>query len=358
MVKYRGWCPACVRMTGLLIMLLILVLTAFPVSAQEEKTEEEWINFFLMCNEGMNNRGGNSGNTMMVAAMNQHTGAIRLMTLTWDTFVKYEGYDLPQKLEMAYRNNGPEEAVKVFNENFDIDVELYMSLNFLNLASLIDSYGGVTVEVTRPERNALNAMVISKKENIQAMEDSNLLEQIIVEMLAKEYYLNEFGPETHLNGLQAVAFGWLQYDSVYNCCERELEVIASLFKGVGHTINEEVILYTDEDDVPVTDDSRRPINLDHVTEEDIVFLQEAVGPIFEMSYHNLEEEQILGITLTIARVSYLAAKQGVNILDQIETAIFPLEVLRPYDMVAGAKGHLVDYEANSAAMRKFLYNTP
>ena len=44
-----------------------------------------------------------------------------------------------------------------------------------------------------------------------------------------------------------------------------------------------------------------------------------------------------------------------NILDQIETTIFPLEVHDPYDMVAGTEGHLVDYDANSKAMRAFLY---
>ena len=169
-----------------LLVLAMALALSMPAFAGEDSSKDEWVNFFLMCNEGMSNSGGNSGNTMMVVAMNQRTGTIRLMMPTWDTFVNYEGYDYPQRLDMAYRNRGPEESLKVFKTNFDIGVDLFMSLNFLNLASLIDAYGGVTIDVTRAERNALNSMVSAKKEDIQAMKDSNLLDQVVVELLAKE----------------------------------------------------------------------------------------------------------------------------------------------------------------------------
>ena len=351
------------------VILLIIMLCSMPILAlaedatgeteeiftTEEAQEKGWVDFYLICNEGMSNRGGNSGNTSMVVAMNELTGTIRLMMFAWDTFVEYEGYDLPQRLDMAYRNSGPEETVKVFNANFDLGVEKFLSLNYLNLATLMDDYGGVEVEVSRAERNALNQMVASKKENIQAEEDANLLDQIVVEMLAKKYYLNEFGPDTHLNGLQAVGFGWLQYDSVYNCCEREVEVIAALFRSVGHTLSEEVLFYNNAAGVPEVEDHRRLINLDDVTEEDMTFLRGAISPIFNTSYHNLTEEEIGTITLAISKTYYEASRQGVNILDQIETTIFPLEVHDPYDQVAGTEGHLVDRDANSKSMRAFLY---
>ena len=325
------------------------------VMTTDEAKEKGWVDFYLMCNEGMSNRGGNSGNTSMVVAMNGNSGTIRLMMFAWDTFVEYEGYDLPQKLDMAYRNNGPEETVKVFNANFDLGVEKFLSLNYLNLATLIDDYDGVVVNVSRAERNALNQMVASKKENIQAKEDTNLLEQIAIEMMAKEYYLNEFGPDTQLNGLQAVGFGWLQYDSVYNCCEREVEVVAGLFRSVGHTLSEEVLFFTDEAGKPEIPDNRRLINLDDVTDEDMTFLRQAISPIFSTSYHNLTEEEISGFTLALAWAYYKASRQGVNILERIETTIFPLEVHDPYVRIGGVEGHLVDKEANSVEMRKFLY---
>ena len=345
------------KLLAAVLSLTIAFSLPLTAGAREASSDDaDWVNFFLMCNEGMSNSGGNSGNTMMVIAMNQKTGTIRMMMPTWDTFVNYEGYDYPQRLDMAYRNRGPEESMKVFTENFDIGVDMFMSLNFLNLASLIDSYGGVNVEVTRAERNALNGLVSTKKEDIQAMRDSNLLDQVLVELLANEYYLEDFGPDTLLNGLQAVAYGWLQYDSVYNCCEREMAVVANLFRKVGEELHHSVVFYDNSaNGAPEIDDGRRIINLDEITDEDISFLRTAIRPIFDMTYNNLPEEDITSITLALARVSYLASRQGANILDQIEMKIFPLEAKQPLDTVAGAKGHIVDFKANSEAMKEYLY---
>ena len=342
-----------------ILLATCLWLFAAPAMAEEtlEEVEDErgWIDFILLCNEGMNNAGGNVGNTMMIVSMNPDTGKIRLMMLTWDTFVQYPGYDVPQKIDMPYRNNGPEETMKVFNANFDMDIQLYMSLNYLNLASLIDSYGGVTIDVSRAERNALNEMVSSKKENITAMADLGLLSQVLVDNLATDYYLTEYGPDTKLNGLQAVGFGWLQYDSVYNCCIREVKVIAELFTSVGSKIREKAVLYTDEYGEPANLNGRRAINLDHLKESDYVFFRAEMAPIFQMAYHNLTEEEIRLISLALARAAYTGSRQGVDIFENLEWEIFPLEATKPYETVAGTKGHLIDFEANTQAMKQFLF---
>ena len=338
------------------LLLAVCLVPVFSLAEGAAGQNGDWVNFLLLCNEGMNNSGGNAGNTMMVVAMNPSTGKIRLMMFTWDTFIDYEGYDLPQRIDMPYRNNGPEETMKVFNDNFGLDIKLFMSLNYLNLASLIDNYGGVTVDISRAERNALNSMVASKKENIQAQADMGLLSQMVVEMLAQDYYLNDYGPETHLNGLQAVGYGWLQYDSVYNCCEREVRVIANLFSAVGKTVSEKIVFYTNATGYPENLDGRRPINLDDITADDVTFMRRQVAPIFQMSYNNLSEENIIGITTTLSRIAYTAARQGVNIFDSLTYRVFPLEVKEPYQTVAGAQGHIVDKKANQAAMKEFLFS--
>ena len=342
------------------VIALLLTICLLPAAALAEETpgDSGWVNFLLICNEGMNNSGGNAGNTLMVIAMNPTRGKIRLMMFTWDTFVHYEGYDLPQKIDMPYRNNGPEETVKVFNENFGLDIALFMSLNFLNLSSLIDTYGGVDIDVTRAERNALNGMVSSKKETLLAQAKLGELSQMVVESLAKESYLNDFGPDTHLNGLQAVGFGWLQYDSVYNCCEREVEVIAALFESMGQSIAKNVLLYTNESGKPEEEDSRRAINLDDMTEDDREFFYLQMAPVFQMSYNNLTDEDISSISMALTRAAYEAARQGVDIFDtdHMDCAVFPLEATQEYEIVAGAKGHLADIEKNAAAMREFLFS--
>ena len=338
------------------ILALALIIGLLPIFGLAESDDGgEWVNFLLICNEGMNNDKGNAGNTLMVVAMQPGTGTIRLLMFTWDTFIDYEGYDVPQKLDMPYRNNGAEEAMKVFNDNFDTGITHYMSLNYLNLASLIDNYGGVTVDISRAERNALNGMVGSKKEKLQAEVGSGAVSQIIIDLLADEYYLSEYGPETHLNGLQAVGFGWLQYDSVYNCCEREVEVIADLFHSVSVDAASKVEFYTNASGEPAETEGRRAINIDDPTEDDMKFLRDEIDPIFQMSFNNLTEEEIKGISLTLARVAYQASRQGVDIFSSLETKVLPLEALDEYDIVAGTQGHLIDKEANAAAIEAFLY---
>ena len=338
-------------------LLLAACMLPFCALAEDipETDERGWVDFLLLCNEGMSNSGGNAGNTLMAVSLNPKTGKIRLMMLTWDTFIQYQGYDVPQKIDMPYRNNGPEETMKVFNDNFNMDIQLFMSLNFLNLADLIDSYGGVKVDVSRAERNALNGMVASKKENIISQVELGLVGQWYLEKLASDVYLNDYGPDTHLDGLQAVGYGWLQYDSVYNCCLREVRVIANLFSSVGKKIEEKVVLYTESSGYPENVNSRRAINLDNLTEEDYNFLRIEMAPIFQMAYHNLSEDNIRDISLALIRAAYLASRQGVKLLDSLEYAVFPLETTQPYDIVAGTQGHLIDYKANEEAMKAFLF---
>lgn len=340
------------RLTALILALLLVPVFAV---AEEAPSDEGWVSFFLLCNEGMTNEGGNVGNTMMVVSMNPEGGDIRLMMFAFDTFVDYEGYDVPQLIGMPYRNNGPESTMEVFNTNFGTDIHNFISLNYMNLAALIDDYGGVNVDISRAERNALNGMVASKRQSIQKQADSGLLTQLAVELLAKEYYLSDFGRDTHLNGLQAVGYGWLQYDSVYSCCQREVNVNADLFESIARTINEKVVFYDNHADYPEGINNRRVINLDEMSDDDVDFLLDIVHPIFQMTSNNLSDEDIKDISMTLARIAYHAAREGVDIFRTLKTEIFPLEAKNEYDVVAGTQGHLVDYEANGAAMKQFLY---
>ena len=174
-------------------------------------------------------------------------------------------------------------------------------------------------------------------------------------MLADEYYLSDYGPETHLNGLQAVGYGWLQYDSVYNCCLRDVKVIAALFSSVGKTLREKIVLYTNETGYPQNAEGKKAINLDEMTDEDKTFFRSELAPIFEMAYHNLSEENIQDISDALLKVAYKASRQGVNIFDSILYKILPLEATEPYDTIGGTEGHIVDKKANEEAIKQFLF---
>ena len=75
-----------------------------------------------------------------------------------------------------------------------------------------------------------------------------------------------------------------------------------------------------------------------------------------MSYNNLTEEDITKLTSALVMNAYQGLRQGVDIFSAVEYEIFPLESTQEYDLVAGTYGHLVDKEANTAAMKEFLFN--
>ena len=157
--------------------------------------------------------------------------------------------------------------------------------------------------------------------------------------------------------MQAVGFGWLQYDSVYNCCMRESAVIGCLFNSVATSLDQKVVFYTDEYERPEEVRGKRIINLDGVSEDDMAFLRRALAPIFDKAYHNLSGENIDSIILTLARTAYLAKRQGVNLFERVEVLVLPIEAQegKKYDIIAGAKGYIIDKEANTAAINEFLY---
>ena len=355
------------RMMHFRLPLLVLLIVAvwLPVSCFAAPSKEAadafsgqdgWMTFMLICNEGLNNHKGNAGNTHMVISMHPDKGCINLMIMAWDTFVDYKGYDVPQRLDMPFRTGGPEELLKVFNTYFGTDIRSYMSLNYLNLASLIDHFGGVEVDITRAERNALNDLVVSKKNQFQDQDESGFLGQAITELLTQECFLEEFGSQTHLNGLQAVGFGWLQYDSVYNCCQRDAKIIAALLRKVGAEVSRKVAFYTDESGEPADAEGKRLINLDQMTHEDLMYLCREMAPVLEHSYNNLSEEDITAIFTATAKVFCPAVSSDVNTLEEgLKSTILPMEVLQPYDTIAGSRGHRIDVEANKEMMYNFLY---
>ena len=124
---------------------------------------------------------------------------------------------------------------------------------------------------------------------------------------------------------------------------------------MGKTISNKVVLYTNESGDPENLNARRAINLDDMSEDDLAFLRREMGPIFQMAYHNLSEDDIQNISNALARTAYLASRQGVNIFDSLSYKVLPLEATKPYDTVAGIKGHIVDNEANEKAIKDFLF---
>ena len=162
-------------------------------------TQEGYTNIALF---GTDSREGAAENgepvrsdTIIVASLNNETKEVKLVSVYRDTMLEQEGqhYD---KANVAYAQGGPEEAVNMLNRNLDLDIEDYVSVNFLAMADVVDALDGVDIELTDEE------VVHMKNYCVETSE---------VTGKSYERIEPEVGGTYHLNGVQAVSYARIRY---------------------------------------------------------------------------------------------------------------------------------------------------
>ncbi len=92
---------------------------------------------------------------LMVLSLNRTDNQIKLISIARDSYVAIDGYGM-DKITHAYVYGGPELAVRTVNQNFSLDISEFVTVNFAQLANIIDYVGGVYVNVDEDERQVLN----------------------------------------------------------------------------------------------------------------------------------------------------------------------------------------------------------
>ncbi len=121
----------------------------------------------------------------MILSINHKTNKVKLISVMRDSYVQINGRG--DKLTHAYGYGGASLAVKTLNQNFNLNITEYVTVNFDQLAKVVDAVGGITMDITNAERNLINAHI--KELNRPGAT-----------------YLNNYGEDTLLNGQQAVGY--------------------------------------------------------------------------------------------------------------------------------------------------------
>ena len=175
------------------------------------------------------------GNTdsIMILSVNTQTKKIKIISIMRDSLVQIDrdGNTSFRKINSAYALGGPELAIKTINQNFNLDVSEYATVNFFGMADIIDAVGGIDVELTEQEVLPVSSGVKAINETIRG---------ICAEMDIdpSDYYITESGKH-HLNGIQAVGYSRIRYvaniwGSIddYGRTERQRYVMEQLFNAV------------------------------------------------------------------------------------------------------------------------------
>lgn len=88
--------------------------------------------------------------SIIIATIDTTHKKLKLISIMRDSYVAIEGHG-NDKLNHAYAFGGPQLAIKTLNENFDLNIDDFIAVNFTTLPKIIDMLGGVTIDITSEE---------------------------------------------------------------------------------------------------------------------------------------------------------------------------------------------------------------
>lgn len=151
--------------------------------------------FGIDAEEGITGR----SDAIMVLTIDDKHNKLKLTSIMRDSYVDIEGKK--DKLNHAYAFGGPELAIKTINQNFNLNIKDFATVNFSTLPKIIDAVGGIELNI-------------------------------------KDYEVSRAGVSSAgvqtLNGDQALKYSRIRYagNGDFERTQRQREVLMSLFNKV------------------------------------------------------------------------------------------------------------------------------
>ena len=134
------------------------------------------INLALFAVDRRNKNDEGNSDVIIIITIDQVTRKIKMSSIMRDTYVNIEGKGM-DKINAAFALGGLQLAIKTINQNFDMDIQDYINVDFFGTAKMIDALGGVEINVKPEEIPYLNNYLkeISIIENIPPVDVTNLV---------------------------------------------------------------------------------------------------------------------------------------------------------------------------------------
>jgi LCP family protein required for cell wall assembly len=104
-----------------------------------------------------NYQSGDNGRTdsMMMVSIDTRNEEIKLTSFMRDLYVSIPGYGY-SRLNSAYSYGGPALTVATLEDNFRVDIDRYIIIDYKKFVKIIDTIGGVDLEITQEEADVIN----------------------------------------------------------------------------------------------------------------------------------------------------------------------------------------------------------
>lgn len=182
---------------------------------------------------------------VMVLTVDNRHNTVKMTSILRDSLVYIEGdgygggyYNEYNKINAAYSWGGPELAIRTLNQNFGLRIEDYVTVNFVNMAAIVDAFGGVEMEVTYDEIDEINTNLFTLMREVEdqmSMDYANGVEGVDYPQVVDSDFMSATGDtDTYLlNGNQAVSYGRIRnIGSDFARVDRQQKVLSALIDRV------------------------------------------------------------------------------------------------------------------------------
>ncbi|MBQ6374648.1 MAG: LCP family protein [Clostridia bacterium] len=181
--------------------------------AVTEGLPDNWLNILLLGSDVKYTNKYGRTDSMIVLSLNLATKEAKLTSFMRDIWVSVNGHQQSVKLNAACFMGGPQLTMRTINEYFGLNLQYYALVNLSSMAEVIDLIGGLDLDVTEKEKDALNKGLFD------------------LSPLSGMDKLETYGKGVHLNGNQATAFARIRkIDSDYKRTQRQRYVLTQIAK--------------------------------------------------------------------------------------------------------------------------------
>ena len=231
------------------------IVRSWATNGGEKIYSKKVINILLIGEDDEN--GSHRSDSTMLVSVNTKTGKITITSFLRDsyTYMDIDGSERFDKTNHAYSWGGAAKLMEVLSDNYKIEIDRYVSINYESFVAAVDALGGIEVPVTEAEASFMNrttkikgfesgdsvlldgqrALVYARIRKLDSeVERTRRQRELISSLINKvkdssigdlNNAIQTFLPYVTTNlgtgeiislGTQAISNGWLKYDIVSN----------------------------------------------------------------------------------------------------------------------------------------------
>lgn len=193
-------------------------------------------NILLLGTDGRTADDIGRSDSIILISINSRTNELTTTSFMRDSYVEIPGYGW-DKLNHSYAYGGADLLMETIENNFKVRIDDYVAIDFISFAAIVDSVGGLDVDISDAEANEINVILISEVNEL--MGDDRMSD------------LLESGGSLHLSGKQALSYARIRNvgNSDYERTQRQRRVIELIFRKL-KTFNPKILVNITKDVIP------------------------------------------------------------------------------------------------------------